>query len=89
MFRLVEPVSPDFKAFIDNNTLFVNIPASMESEIWLYVSPDFIPKDGKYYVITTDSDGTKKEIEQTWLTSSDTLYLSPGRNYRIPIILEQ
>ncbi len=89
MLCLVEPVSPDLKAFIDNNTLFVNIPVSMESEIRLYVSPDFIPKDGKYYIITTDSDGTKKETEQTWLTSSDTLYLSPGRNYRIPLKLEQ
>ncbi|GEM_PF-1984741 len=89
MLCLVEPVSPDFKAFIDNNNLFVNIPASMKSETRLYVSPDFIPKDRKYYMITADSDGTKKEIEQTWLTSSDKLYLSPGRNYRIPLKLEQ
>lgn len=87
-FRFNGPVSSDFQAFIDKDSLFVVVPASMECTCTLFVSDSLIPANRKYYEIITDSNGDNKQYEETWFKYTDSLRLSKGHGYRIPLNYE-
>ena len=87
-FRFNGPVSRDFKAFIEEDSLFIVVPASMECKCTLFLSESLIPDNRKYYEIITDSNGDNKQFEETLFKSVNYLHLSKGHGYRMPLNYE-